>query len=318
MVGFRSSRLAVPALLLMAALWGSTLVVMKGIYAHMSPENLLACRFAMAAAAFGILFPKAWRANMRTIAKGVTLGVLFAAGQLLQAIGLGTTQAAMNGFITSLYVVFTPLLAAVIFRKKVSTAIWGAVALATVGMGVLALDPSTLGSGFGIGQLLTLASAVAYAGHIVATGRFANPSNVTSLGLYQTITVAIVCTIAALPGGLSAPTHMEDRLALAYLAIICGALTTFMQSWGQARVESTRAAVIMCTEPLWGAVFAIGLGGEPLTGRITIGGIAILAAMALVVRPPRRRRGAPQHHTEPPVVQVDPAWATRFGTDRML
>ena len=59
-------------------------------------------------------------------------------------------------------------------------------------------------------------------------------------------------------------------------------------------------------------------GGEPLTGRITIGGIAILAAMALVVRPPRRRRGAPQHHTEPPVVQVDPAWATRFGTDRML
>ncbi|MBD4444659.1 EamA/RhaT family transporter, partial [Xanthomonas citri pv. citri] len=40
MVGFRSSRLAVPALLLMAALWGSTLVVMKGIYAHMSPENL--------------------------------------------------------------------------------------------------------------------------------------------------------------------------------------------------------------------------------------------------------------------------------------
>ena len=113
MVGFRSSRLAVPALLLMAALWGSTLVVMKGIYAHMSPENLLACRFAMAAAAFGILFPKAWRANMRTIAKGVTLGVLFAAGQLLQAIGLGTTQAAMNGFITSLYVVFTPLWAAV-------------------------------------------------------------------------------------------------------------------------------------------------------------------------------------------------------------
>ncbi|MBR2581171.1 MAG: EamA/RhaT family transporter, partial [Cutibacterium sp.] len=36
----------------MAALWGSTLVVMKGVYAHMSPENLLACRFAMAAAAF--------------------------------------------------------------------------------------------------------------------------------------------------------------------------------------------------------------------------------------------------------------------------
>ena len=148
---------------------------------------------------------------------------------------------------------------------------------------MLALDPSSIGSGFGgVGQLLTLASALAYAGHIVATGRFANPSNVASLGLYQTITVAVVCTIAALPGGLSAPTHMEDWLALAYLAVICGTLTTFMQSWGQARVESTRAAVIMCTEPLWGAIFAIGLGGETLTGRITIGGIAILAAMVVV------------------------------------
>ena len=56
---------------------------MKGVYAHMSPENLLACRFAMAAAAFGILFPKAWRANMRTIVKGVILGVLFANSELI-------------------------------------------------------------------------------------------------------------------------------------------------------------------------------------------------------------------------------------------
>ena len=180
----------------MAALWGSTLVVMKGVYAHMSPENLLACRFALAAAAFGILFPKAWRTDMRTITKGAILGVLFAAGQLLQSIGLSSTEAATNGFIASLYVVFTPLLAAVIFRRKAPNAVWGAVALATVGMGVLALDPSSIGSGFGgVGQLLTLASALAYAGHIVATGRFANPSNVASLGLYQTITVAVVCTI---------------------------------------------------------------------------------------------------------------------------
>ncbi|MDO4411616.1 DMT family transporter [Cutibacterium sp.] len=318
MVGFRSSRLAVPALLLMAALWGSTLVVMKGAYAHMSPQNLLACRFILAAAAFGIVFPKAWRTDMRTITKGVVLGVLFAAGQLLQGIGLGTTQAAANGFIASLYVVFTPLLTAVIFRKKVSNAVWGAVALAIVGMGILALDSSSLTNGFGVGQLLTLASALAYAAHIVATGRFANPSNVASLGLYQTITVAVVCTIAALPGGLSIPTHMEDWLALAYLAIICGTLTTFMQSWGQARVESTRAAVIMCTEPLWGAIFAVGLGGEALTGRIIIGGIAVLAAMALVVRPPRRRRGVPQHHAESPRPHIDPAWAPRLGMDRML
>lgn len=317
-VGFRSSRLAAPALLLTAALWGSTLVVMKGTYDHMSPENLLAWRFTIAAAALALIFPRAWRTGWRTAAEGVLLGLFFGAGQLLQAVGLDTTPAAVNGFITSLYVVFTPLLTAVFLRRRVASSVWAAVGLATIGMGVLALDPTSLGTGVGLGQLLTLAAALGYGCHIVATGRFANPNNVASLSLYQTVTVAIVCALAALPGGLTAPTHAVDWLSLLYLAILCGTVTTLAQSWAQARVESTRAAVIMCTEPLWGAAFAIGFGGEPLTGRVLVGGTAILAAMILVIRPPKRRRGVAIHHEEPPQPAIDPAWAPRLGFDRML
>ena len=61
MVGFRSSRLAYAALLLMAMLWGSTLIVMKNAYARMDPTSLLSSRFIMAALTFGIVFPKAGR-----------------------------------------------------------------------------------------------------------------------------------------------------------------------------------------------------------------------------------------------------------------
>ena len=95
----------------------------------------------------------------------------------------------------------------------------------------------------------------------------------------------LVVLVAAL-AGLSGP----DWLAVAYLAIICGTLTTFMQSWGQARVESTRAAVIMCTEPVWAVVLALWFGFESLTPQVVIGGSLVVLALMLCVWPGTRAR----------------------------
>lgn len=275
----------------MALLWGSTLVVMKDAYAHLSPTDLLANRFVLAALAFGLLLPRAWRANGRTIAKGLSMGLLYGAGQVLQAVGLHSTPASVNGFIGGLYVVVTPLLGALLFGRRVPRQVWFAVGLATLGLGSLAINPADLGAGVGPGEFLTFAAAVCYAGQIVALGRWATPSNVASLGLYQTVGTALVCLVCAAPGGIHVASTGSEWFAVLYLGVLCGALIAFLQSWAQARVEATRASVIMCTEPLWGAVFAIGLAGDRLTPQIVLGGLSILAAMALLVRPPRRRRG---------------------------
>jgi drug/metabolite transporter (DMT)-like permease len=40
----------------------------------------------------------------------------------------------------------------------------------------------------------------------------------------------------------------------------------------------------MAMEPVWAAAFAIALGGETMTVRMIIGGLAIVAAMYLVMR----------------------------------
>ena len=74
-----------------------------------------------------------------------------------------------------------------------------------------------------------------------------------------------------------------------YLGVLAGAVTMVLQTWAQARVEPTRAAVIMAMEPVWAAGFAVALGGESLTLRMIIGGLAILSAMYLVELAPRRR-----------------------------
>jgi hypothetical protein len=66
------------------------------------------------------------------------------------------------------------------------------------------------------------------------------------------------------------------------------AMTMVLQTWAQAHVEPSRAAVVMAMEPVWAAGFAVALGGERVTARMVLGGIAIIAAMYVVELAPRR------------------------------
>lgn len=133
-----------------------------------------------------------------------------------------------------------------------------------------------------MGAALTLIGAVAYALHIIATARFVTPQNAMQLTLVQTTVVAAACIAFAAPGGLSMPTSLDAWLPLLYLAVVAGAATLFLQNWAQAYVEPTKAAVIMCSEPVWAAVFAVAVGGEALTWQMVVGGLSILVAMYLV------------------------------------
>ena len=60
----------------------------------------------------------------------VVLGLLYGVAQILQTAGLAHTPASISGFVTGLYVVCTPLLAAAILRTRIPPVTWAAVALA--------------------------------------------------------------------------------------------------------------------------------------------------------------------------------------------
>lgn len=270
------------ALLLMAMIWGSSFVVMKGTLDRLPAADMLTVRYAIA---FGVLAMLAWKhlfMSWTTAKQGLVMGALFATGQISQTFGLGMTHASVSGFLTGTYVIFTPLLASALFRTRIGRNVWLGVGFAIVGLGVLSIVP-TDGGGFGLGEALTLLGAVAFAGHIIATGRFATTDNAMSLTLMQTGFVVVACALFALPGGITLPASAGDWTAILYLAVIAGAATLFLQNWAQAHVESTKAAVVMCSEPVWAAAFAVGLGMEPLTWQMIVGGTAIIAAMYLVV-----------------------------------
>jgi drug/metabolite transporter (DMT)-like permease len=280
----RTHTLAFVALLAMTAAWGSTFFMIKDLLTRLPVTDMLAVRFAIASVVLLVVAGKHLRMSAQTLRAGVLLGLLYGVGQILQTVGLAHTAASVSGFITGLYVVATPLLGALILRTRVSATTWLAVGLATVGLGVLSLH----GLSVGYGELLTAISAVAYAGHIIAMGRLSGPGTAMSLTLVQMIVITAVCTVAALPNGIQLPASGDDWLVLLYLAVIAGALTMFLQTWAQAHIEPTRAAVVMSMEPVWAAAFAVALGGESATARMVLGGLSILTAMYLVELAPRK------------------------------
>jgi drug/metabolite transporter (DMT)-like permease len=293
----RTELLAFLALLAMTAAWGSTFFLIKDVVTRIPPADLLALRFAIASVALAIIAAPRLHLSRTVLTYGALLGLLYGSAQILQTAGLAHTAASVSGFVTGLYVVATPLLTALILKRRIPRLTWLAAGLATVGLGVLALH----GFAIGYGELLTLIAAVIYAGHIVALGRFSTSETTLSLSLVQLIMITLVSAVAAFwPTGGSAPgiqlpSSVHDWLIVLYLALIASALTMVLQTWAQAHIEPSRAAVIMAMEPVWAAAFAVALGGERITLRMIIGGLAIVSAMYLVERPQKRRLRAKEY-----------------------
>jgi drug/metabolite transporter (DMT)-like permease len=95
------------------------------------------------------------------------------------------------------------------------------------------------------------------------------------------------------------PSTQADWIGLLYMALIAGALALVVQTWAQAHLPATRAAVIMTMEPVFAAGFAVAFGGESLTARMLLGGALVLVAMYLVELGPRRSADAEVPHLGP-------------------
>ncbi|WP_435769354.1 DMT family transporter [Nocardioides sp. SYSU DS0651] len=295
-VGRRTSVLAALALLAMTASWGSTFFLIKDLLERVPTVDFLAVRFVVAGAAMLVVAPRAIaRLSPETRRRAVLLGGVYGLAQILQTAGLAHTPASVSGFITGLYVVATPLLAAVVLRSRITGLTWAAVALATAGLGVLTLD----GLSIGYGEAITLVAALLYAAHIVGLGAWSRPADALGMSILQVLVIAAICLVAALLSGspgVVLPATGGDWASLVYMALVAGAAAMLAQTWAQGHLAPTRAAIIMSMEPVFAAFFAVLLGGEAVTLRMAVGGAMVLAAMLVVEVAPRRKIEAEVPH----------------------
>ena len=278
----RRPALPVLALVAVTAIWGYTFVPVQEAVAVYPLFAFLAVRFAISTAT---LAPFAWT-PLKTLpragwAAGLGAGTLLAAAYGLQTAGLELTTVSSTGFITGLYVVFTPLLALAAFRTPVPAPVWVGVVLSVAGLLLLSGAPG----GSWVGNGLVLANAVAQSLQIVAMERFAPRYDARALTFLQmTVAFASFAAIAIAAGQVELPDDARTWYALVVTGVFAGALGYLVATWVQSRTTAARAALVFTLEAPFAALFGVLLLSERL-GWVGWTGCAVMLTGIVLAEP---------------------------------
>ena len=277
---------AMLALVAVAAAWGGAFVTMKDAISREPIYDFLATRFIIATVLMLIAKPRVIKAiDKDMLRKGIVLGVLLSGGYITQTIGLQVTTAAITGFVTGLYVIFTPILAWLLFGYRPSLKVVAGVILATVALGFISIN----GFSIEIGQIWVVACAVLFASHIVGLGVWSPGKDTYALTVVQLATVGVICSFGAIIDvpGYQPPMDGGVWFAVLFCAVFATAVAFWVQTWAQSMIDSSRVAIILTLEVLFTALLAVGVGQETLVLKTLIGGVLMVIAMLVVEWPSR-------------------------------
>ncbi len=262
-------------LLATTAIWGGTFVVMKLGFADVSPFLFVAIRFTLGSIIFGsFFFPRLHSIRRSTIRKGVILGVLLGAGLILQTYGLQITTASKSAFITGMMVVFTPAAQMFVGRRIPKPGNLIGVIVVTAGLYFLT-SPS--GSGFNLGDTLTLVAAFLFGFYIVYLDIYSKEEELLPLAFLQ---IAITAILGWILVPFEVPQiHFTWNLLrlLFYTVFLATVVTTYTQTRFQKDTTPTRAGILFTLEPVISAVLAYFVLGEIL------GMLGMLGALLIVI-----------------------------------
>src|SRR5438477_1328532 len=267
------------ALVAVTAVWGVTFVQVKDAVAIYPILPFLAVRFGIASAVLAPAVPRIRTLRRRGILAATLAGALLGCGYVLQTLGLERTSVSSAGFVTGMYVVLTPLIALVLFRLQVGGAAWGGVALATIGLAMLA----GIHGGSASGDLLVLAAAAVYSLQIVLMERYAPRYDPFAFTLVEMLLAFTGIALAAIPTA-AVPHGWTVWGALVVTGVFASALGFLVQSWAQQRTSATRTALVFTLEPVWAALFGYTLAGDRL-GALGWGGCVVIMAGIVLAEP---------------------------------
>ncbi|HLY10777.1 MAG TPA: DMT family transporter [Planctomycetota bacterium] len=300
------SRRATLLLLGTTVLWGSSFFTMewgtRGIARHVgwgaAPSAFLFFRFFAAAILQIAIFPALLKSLSGPLVRaGVILSVPFYSGFILQTTGLVSATSTVVAFLTSLFVVITPLLGRLFFRERIApTTLAGA--LISLGGVYVMTDPSV---GLGRGELLAIACAVAFAFQIQMTNVITRSHAPEAISLVQFSCAVLFSGITLIAMGadprglLRSLGERHVAWTVLYTAGPCSVIAMGVLNRFQRDISATRASVIYMIEPVVAAACAVALTGESMTVRKLLGGAAILLgnlACELLGRPVPEERTA--------------------------
>ena len=267
-------------LLATTAVWGGAFLVMKDSLVRQDVYSFLASRFILAAAFMFIYKPKSLTGlDRKFVKRAVLIGLLLCSGFIFQTFGLTQTTVSNTGFITGLYLVFTPLISWLLLKREIFKVQWLAVLVATIGLYFISFN----GISVGIGEILVLISALLFAGQIVSLGEWSDGENTYALTLIQILVSAVIFFALSLKDGFQLPPDNAVWSAVFYTAFFATFLGFLIQTKAQSVMSATVAGVLLAMETPFALFFGLYFDNDPITLRIISGGTLVLIAMALVI-----------------------------------
>lgn len=270
-------------LVLVTLFWGVSYYLMDLCLAQMGPLTLNAMRFLIAFAfLYAVLFPKVRHVNRITLKYSVLIGLCLASAYLGCTYGVMYTSISNAGFICSLPVVFTPLLAFIFKHQIPEKRLILPLSLCLVGLGLLTLNEQFRPAP---GDLICLICAVAYAADLLVTETAVAKEEVNALqlGVYNLGVVGVIMLVLSLifekPHFPTTPVVWGAAL---FLSIFCSGVAFVVTTVQQQYTSASHVGLIFTLEPVFSSIVAFLFAHEILPPRGYVGAALMLSSLFLM------------------------------------
>ncbi len=263
-------------LISVSMVWGATFPLVKLSLDFISPIGFLTIRFFLASMLLLAIYARRIIKNKNTIKASLILGIFLFLGYAFQTIGLKYTTSSNAGFITGLYVVFTPIFSYFIVKERIGKRIILALILSLIGLYLLSGV-----HGFNFGDILELLCAIAYGVHVALIGKFSREKDAATLTMMQLFFVFLFSSLFWLGEGPYVILTPLLAFGIIFTGIFASALGILVQVHAQKHISPSRAAIIFTTEPAFAGIFSFIFLGEEFTTMGIFGAVLILIAMLL-------------------------------------
>jgi drug/metabolite transporter (DMT)-like permease len=278
-------------LVLAGAIWGFGFVATVWALSSWAPLQVSFMRFLIAAIAglsLSWLKNRALFNNLKHRIKEIKIGLMagsfLGATLLLQTIGLKYTSASNSGFITTLYIIEVPLLAAVWLGHKIGRSIVFSIMAGLLGTYLL-VDADIARLNYG--DIMTFLCSITAATHIVFLGRVAKHikdpfefNNWQSIGAF--LTIGIIGSFHTEPVQLDA--SLLSWISLIFISLVASVYAFTLQIKAQKTLSPTTSSLLFLLESPFAALFAFLFLNEQFTGLKIAGALLIIAAGVLAVK----------------------------------
>jgi drug/metabolite transporter (DMT)-like permease len=295
-------------LLLASAIWGFAFVAQRIGAQYVGPFTFNAVRFALGAlVVIGIIAWRGWTAKRQVpaahrrkawrdvLGPGIAAGVFLTVASALQQGAMSTVPAGNAAFITGLYMVFVPVIAAFRGHRSSVSTVLGVVS-SVIGLYLIAVtDAFTIGAG----EVLLIISTLAWTGQILVIDHYGARLSALRFAVVQFLTCSVLSTPAAFVAEPAPFTGIDQAVVpILYGGLLSVGIAFTLQVVGQRDALATHASLIMAMESVFGALGGALILGESMGLRGYLGAALMVAGVVIsqlgVAAPALRRPETPQ------------------------